>query len=366
MAQNLTAPDVAAIIGFAQRNMPYLFNRLTEKMDLRSKGFDVMTGVKNKVPMMKLSFGKGLKPATGNFVSKGNAIYSNRDLVVEEYQRDLQVYAKKYLRTYLDYLRGQGENAANATIPMKQQFNEGFIDQLAEEMALEVVYFGLGKAAFTAYNPANAYAVGNKIAFTANAGDSDNEEVRYYICLAAAAAGHTPETHPAKWEDISAKAICKGIGTYLAEAITNGDITPVVTGAVSNTNAYEACVDVYRDLDPQFKNSKLINMYISHDVYADLLDNVEDSVAKNFVLMDGLLTLPKSAGKVKIIPLSEMGTSQRIIATLPKNFVQGVDSESDLNDIDIQKINYKLHYMVQGVVGFQIADTDAISCNNVA
>lgn len=366
MAQKLTAPDITAIIGFAANNMPYLFNRLTNQMDLRSKGFDVITGVKNKVPMMKLSFGKGLKPATGNFVSKGNAVYSNRELVVEEYQRDLEVYAKKFLRTYLDYLRGQGENAANKTIPMKQYFNEAFIDQLADEMVLDVVYWGLGKTAFANFNPASAYAVGDKVAFTANAGDSDNEEVRYYICTAITTAGQTPETHTAKWEDISAKAICKGIGTHLAEAITAGYITPVATGAISNTNAYEACVDVYRDLDPQFRNAKLINMYMSHNTYDDLLDDVEDSVAKNFIMMDGLLTLPKSAGKVKIIPLTEMGTSQRIIATLPKNFAQGVDSENDANDIDIQKIDYKLHYMVQGVTGFQIADTDGVSCNNVA
>lgn len=365
MSQVLTGPDIAAIVGFAAKNKPYLFKQWVNALTLREWGFDVRTGIKSKEPLMKLSAGSGLKPRTGKFVSKGNMLYSNRDLIVEEFQRDLAIDPKKFRTTYLEALRGEGEGALNKNIPMQQLFNTVYMEKLAEEFVLSVIYQGLGKAAYTAYNAASTYAVGDRIAFTANSTNDDSSEVRYYVCTVITTAGQNPETHPAKWTDESARAVTKGIGAYLADAITAGDITPVTTGVTDATDTYEACVEVYRDLDPAYKMADEILLYVSHNKYEQLEDNIENTITKNFMVMDGLLTLPKTSKKCRIIAAPFMGESNRIIATLPRNFVFGTDLESDMNDIDVQKQGYALWYMTEGVAGLQIADTQAIACNDV-
>jgi hypothetical protein len=365
MSQVLTAPDIAAIVGFAAKNKPYLFKQWVNKLMLREHGFDVRTGVKNKEPLMKLSAGSGLKPRTGKFVSKGDMLYSNRDLIVEEFQRDLAIDPKKFRTTYLGHLRGEGEGALNKKIPMQQLFNTVYMEKLAEEFVLSVIYHGLGKAAYTAYNAGSTYAVGDRISFTANSTNDDSSELRYYVCTVITTAGQNPETHPAKWQDESARAVTKGIGSYLATAITAGEVTPVTTGSITSSNAYDSCIAVYRDLDPAYKAANEILLYVSHDVYDALQDDVENTITKNFMVQQGLLKLPKTADKCKILPCTFMGTSSRIIATLPNNFIFGTDLESDMSDIDIQKQGYGLWYMTEGVVGLQIADTDAIACNDV-
>lgn len=364
MSQVLTGPDITAIVGFAAKNKPYLFKQWVNALTLREWGFDVRTGVKNKEPLMKLSAGSGLKPRTGKFVSKGNLTYANRDLIVSEFQRDLEIDPKKFRTTYLAHLRGEGEGAMNKNIPMQQLFNTVYMEKLAEEFVLSVIYLGRGTAAYTAYVAANTYSIGDLISFTANSSNSDSSETRYYRAVASVSANQTPETHPAKWLDESARAVCKGIGGYLADAITASEITPVTTGVTDATDTYEACVDVYRDLDPAFNMAKEILLYVSPDKYFDLQDNIENDITKNFMIMQGLMKLPKSNDRCRIISAPFMAGSNRIIATLPGNFVFGTDLESDMSDIDVQKQGYKLWYMTEGVCGLQIADTQAIACND--
>lgn len=364
MSQVLTAPDISAILGFALKNKPYLFKKMVDKMTLAAWGFDVRTGVKNKEPLMKLSVGSGLKPRTGKFVSKGDAVYGNRELIVDEFQRDLEIDPKRFRTTLLGNYRGAGEGADNKAIPFPQLFNEVYMEALGAEMVSSVIYNGLGKSAYTAFNSGSTYSVGARISFNSNASNTDSSEVRYYVCVTNTSAGESPDTHPAKWQDESARAITQGIGKKLADAISGSLITPVTTGVTTSSNTYAACVAVYRDLDPVYKSTELINLYVSPTKYEQLQDNVETDITKNFMIQEGLLTLPKTDKRCKIIAAPFMAGSNRIIATPPGNFVFGTDLESDANTIDIQKQGYKLWYMTEGVVGLQIADTDAIACND--
>ena len=365
MSQVLTGPDIAAIVGFAAKNKPYLFAQWVNKLMLREWGFDVRTGVKNKEPLMKIAAGSGLKPRTGKFVSKGNVTYTNRDLVVSEFQRDLAIDPKKFRTTYLNYLRGAGEGAKNMNIPMQQLFNTVYMEKLAEEFVLSSVYLGLGTSAYTAYASGNIYSVGDRVSFTANSSNADSSEVRYYVATASVSTGQTPETHPAKWRDESARAVCKGIGAYLADAITATEITPVTTGVTDETDTYAACIEVYRDLDPAFNMAAEVLLYVSPDKYFQLQDNIENDITKNFMIMQGLMKLPKTNDRCRIISAPFMAGSNRIIATLPQNFVFGTDLESDIHHIRVQDQGAALWYMTEGVAGFQIADTQAIACNDV-
>lgn len=340
-----------------------LIKKLYNALNLEQEGILVMPNIKNTLILHKLLTKKGVKPYTGKFNAKGNDFgFEPRELKVEKAQRDWSIEPSKYLPTYMASLRGRGESANNMTIPFAQVMWEAALEELATELNTETVYHGVGKAAFAAYAAGTAYAVGALVKYT-----QDNE-LRYFRCVAATVAGQNPDTNPEKWEDAGARALNVGFGKIITDEIAEGDIVPVATGAVNNTNAYDKFTQIYRAHPEPVKagkHGKVITL-CSYTDYEALTDDYENKIKKNFDEIDGITYLAKTNRNNIIKPVSWLSGSRRLISTLPNNLVAGTDQMSDMNEIKVMEQMYHLEAGLTFMLGFQIADLAAMKVSDQA
>ena len=319
-------------------------------------------GLKSKVTLHKLIVKKGAKPYTGVFKSKdGDIKFEPRTLAVEKAQRDLSIEPSKYIGTFMEKNRGRGEGADNMAFPFSQVTWETVMEEVAHEIVTESVYWGEGKAAFAAYNPATAYAAGALMKYT------QDGELRYFRALAATTAGQNPDTHAAKWEWAGARAVCKGFKAILDEAETSGELPAsqiVSTGAITSANAYAQYLSVYRKMPEQMKQKGGVTILSSINSHEALLDDYETKVSKNFETINGITYLAKTDKKCIVKPVDWLSGSGKLIATAPGNFYMGTDQTSDMNTMKIIEQMYHLDAGLTFMIGFQIADLDVIVTND--
>lgn len=352
--------DVAAIVGDATANKPALIARFRLGMmkALQGKVYDSnCVGTKK---LAKIVVKKGAKPYTGNFVAKGDVTYKPRTVTPQMYQRDLLVHPNEFRGTIFEGERAKGSNASNKSIPYATLHNQAVVDQLVHELVRDVLYHGKKQSDFVAFDAGDTYAVGDLVTFT------QDSELRYWKCLATTSTGQSPETHPAKWEDVSASAICEGLGSKIAAAIVAGDIVPVTTGALTSTNAYDKAILVYRGLPEEVKAEPALYMFVSPNTKELIMDAYETAVKKNFAQTDNMDILPKTEGKVRIIADPSMIGSSRIICTTPNNIEVVSNGANPQNDIDVQPFDYKLKYMITGDIDINFRDAEAMSVNDQA
>jgi hypothetical protein len=352
-------PNISGLLAYVGTNEAKLMKRLLNKLAIENKAVMLDTGVKSKKNLHKIIVANGAKPYTGDFVAKSDLSYVPRTIEVEKAQRDLRIEPSLYRDTYFEFLRGNGENPKNMTIPFAQFTNEAIIDELAAEINNQSLYHGQGIAAFPLLDTGNAYAVGDYVSFT------QDGELRYWECIATATAGQTPTTHPAKWIWAGAKAICKGFGKMLAAEITASNITPVTTGATTASNAYANFIAVWRALPEVVKSTGgvILSNYTNFEY---LLDDYENKISKNFETLDGVTYLAKTDRKCIVQPWSAMAGSNRIIATAPKNLVVGTDDAADMSSIKTIEAMYHYDQGMSWVMGTQFRDLDALACNEQA
>lgn len=354
----MNSQDLSALQAYGGVNQGQIIKALYAMLALEAAGISVMPNLKSKHLLAKLLVGKGAKPYTGTFKSKADVNSDPRELAVEKAQRDLTIDPSQYLGTFLEKNRGRGENPNNPTIPFAEVLWQSVVESLAQEISLETVYFGEGKAAFVAYAAGDAYAVGDLVKYT------QDGELRYFRCLAITTAGQNPDTHPAKWEYAGGRALCKGFKAHLDAAETAGDITPVSTGALTSSNAYDQVIKVWRALPEPVKNGKGGVVYTSQDTYEKVVDQYESAVSKNFEHTNGVAVLPKTDGKAIIKPVNWLSGSSKIIASAHGNLWMGTDQSSDMNTIKVMEQMYTLDAGISFMIGFQIADLDVIRVND--
>jgi hypothetical protein len=161
-----------------------------------------------------------------------------------------------------------------------------------------------------------------------------------------------------------AEDICDGWGTIIAAEIVGGDIVEVATGAVTDANAvtkveqvYEACPIWMREKEEG------VDIWVSYSVF--------DKYKKHYRTLNAFAFKPDQRGfymldgvNAKMTPVSFMGTSQRIVATLPNNFVFGTDTER-LSNHPTPHLNL-LRNRILFPAGCQIKDLDALKVNDQA
>lgn len=355
MARN---PDITAIADYGGDFQQALFRRFYDEFSSSVSGIKVYPGVKNKLTLTKIVIGKGAKPYSGNFVSRSTDIsYEPRVLEVKDCQRDLQIEPKKYRPTWQAQRRGSGENAKNKTIPFAQFVWESVIVGLKDEVLHETIWHGVGTTGFVAFDAGDTYAVGDLITFT-----QDNE-LRYFRCIATTTAGQSPDTHAAKWEWAGARALCVGFGKLISDAITAGDLVTTVTGAVSSSNAYDKFTLMWRALPDAIRLAGGV-ILCSMDDYDALTDDYENKVSKNFETIDGITYLAKTNRKCVIMPCAWMAGTRRLIATAPDNLIMGTDDLNDMNVIETEPHIYTINAGITWVMGFQIRDFEAMAVSD--
>jgi hypothetical protein len=155
--------------------------------------------------------------------------------------------------------------------------------------------------------------------------------------------------------------ICDGWGTILAAGIIAGDTVEVATGAVTAANAVTKVEAVVDELPIFVKDQRYI-VYVSYGTAEKYATHYRTLNGFGFDRSQKVFPLDNRNGVLK--PVSWMGTSSRIIATLPKNFIFGTDLDR-LAMHPTPHLNL-LRNRIMFAAGCQIRDFDVLKCNDQA
>lgn len=368
----LSDADVSAITSYAAVNQKDLISTMVNGLDI-AQDVLVAPNIKNKIPMPKLKVGNGFRPYNGTqeFKVKG-LTYTDRFLEVKVGKRELQIDPEDYMTTYLAWVNSPGSAAAKKDIPFAQFMWEQVIKGMQREMNDETAYKGFDGSATADFNAGSTYTAASaaKVKF-ASATNNPNSVKDWYMCIADTSAGQSPDTHPAKWQNVTARAVVPGVESYILTEISGGGIAPVATGAITSTAgvAITAFKKLYRAFPVAYKNTGII-ISCSYTDFELLLDDLSDKykAVKDNVAAAGFLVLPDTNNKCIVKPATWLGTSRRLIAgpVMPgearhMNLYMGTDLLSDATQVSIKDTElWKINAGLKVRLGFQIQDVEAI------
>lgn len=353
------SPDISALAAYSGKYAKQLYRRLVTGMKVFND-ITPMFNVKHQVNLHKLTVNGGPMPYTGVEEYNSDDIQlSGQVITVEDWQRDISIEPKKYRTTYLGEERGRGEGANNMRIPFAQFTLETVADENASAINNQTVWNGIGKAGFTAFDPAATYSVGAYVAFNTGV------KVHYFRVVTATAAGESPATHPAKFTNVNALAICLGLGTKIRTLRTNNELAHVEPTGSLATDAYAKFKAVYRGVPEVIRANRKCYMYSSLSSFEALLDNFEGDISKYTDKDLKLVTLPTSNGNCILKPVSWMSGSDQLVCTPKENLIAATDLTSDLNSWRAIPKMYTVALGLTGVLGFGVQDPEAISTNDM-
>jgi hypothetical protein len=358
----MAAADVSALAAFPGEYEQKLFSTLINSMDIVND-ITLVPNVKKKLNLTKLRVKKGARPYSGTHEpDTGDLVYTPRVLEVKAGKRDLLIDPEEYRATWMASQVGSGSGASKKTIPFEQYVWAEVMKSLGAEINDDTAYNGLDLSALTvvAFNPASVYAVGDYITF--------GTPTKWYKCITITTAGQSPLTTPAKWLDVTARVITKGLGTILGEEITAGNMAPVATGAVTDgATSKTAFKKVFRAHSDGYKGAGLVT-FCSYTDFEFLLDGLSENT--KYTNPDGTavgkLYLPETGKKNLIMPVTWLNGSRRLWCTPKENLLMGTDLLSDMNDIKVVEDVYTLKTGIKFVIGFQIRDLAALKVGDQA
>jgi hypothetical protein len=370
----LSDADLSAITAFAATNQKPLIASLVNGLDI-AQDIMVHPGVKNKIPMPKLKVGNGFRPyAASEDYKVKNLTYTDRYLEVKVGKREILIDPEDYRQTYLIHANSPGSAAGKKDIPFAQFMWSEVIKGVQREINDETAYKGFDSSAVALYdNDPGVYAVGDYVKF-ASATNNPNAVLDYYRCQVITAINETPDTHPAKWLNVTARAVAPGIESYILAGITALEIAPVATGAITNVSgvAITAFKKLFRAWSAPYRNNGIIIScsYTDYDLLLDDLSEKYKSI-KDDASQNGYITLPETNRKCFVKPATWLGTSRRLISGPvfmeggnPKqmNLFLATDQLSDLNAINALT-QAKLWTILAGLkacIGFNYQDPEGI------
>ncbi|HMG92612.1 MAG TPA: hypothetical protein VK589_21290 [Chryseolinea sp.] len=358
----ITAADVSALAAFPGEYEQKLFSTLINSMDI-AKDITVIPNVKKKLNLTKLRVKKGARPYSGSHEpDTGDLIYTPRVLEVKVGKRDLLIDPEDYRSTWMASQVGAGSGASKKTIPFEQYVWSEVMKALGAEINDETAYFGLDLSALTVvpFDAGDTYTAGEFITF--------GSPTKWYKCVTNTSAAESPTTHPAKWSDVTAIVISKGLGTIIAEEIVATTLSVTATGAITDgATAKTAFKKIFRAQSAAYKKAGVI-VYCSYTDYEFLLDGLSENTKyiKEDASPSGNLFLPETGRKCEVVPATWMNGSRRLICTPKENLIMGTDLLSDMNDISVIEDVYTLKTGIKFVIGWQIRDLAALKVGDQA
>lgn len=367
----LSDADVSAITAFSATNQKALIASMINGLDITN---DIMVhpGVKNKIPMPKLKVGNGFRPYNAAAQYKQNGLkYTDRYLEVKVGTRELLIDPEDYRGTYLIHATSAGSDSSKKEIPFAQFMWEQVIKATQREINDETAYKGFDGSATADFNAGTVYNPGDRVRF-ATATNNPLAVKDWYECVTLTTAGQSPDTHAAKWLNVTARAVTIGIEKRILDGITASEIAPVATGAITNVAgvALTAHKKLYRSWSPAYKNNGII-ISCSYTDYELLLDDLGDKYKsyKDDASGKGYLVLPETEKKCIVKPATWLGTSRRLVSgpvffdgQNPKqmNLMMGTDLLNDLNQVKTLEKEWTLWAGIKGLIGFNYQDSEAI------
>lgn len=372
----LNAVDVSAVTAYADEHKRDIIATIINGLDV-AKEVMVIPNVKNKVALTKLVVGNGFRPysATTEFKA-GQLKFSDRYLETLTGKRELLLDIRYYKTKHLAWRTSPGNRASKTFNDM--DFAPFVWDQVVKglhrEINDETAYFGFDKSLATAYSGAATYANLAYITFT------QNSVLEYFQNTSGSTttAGQSPDTHPGKWTNVTARAVVPGFKYHIDAAIAAG-FAPTTTGAITDgTTAVAAFKELYRDFIPAIKQWGVI-VHCSYTDSEFLMDGLESNITKyttpevSDLIKMGMIPIPGTNYKGWAKPATWLGSSRRLIAepmvpgtAMGMNLVMGTDLLSDSNDIKTKENLWTTEAGILVDLGFQIQDLDALRLGDQA
>lgn len=373
-----TSVDVSALTPYAGQNEKSLLwtmvNSMSAAMDLI-----VRPNIKNKLRIGKLNVSNGTRPfsSTEEF-GTGDLAYTDRFLDVSAGKREMLIDVEQYSQEYLSEFLMAG-SAANKSKTEQIPFAAWTFDKIMKAVGAEInnktTWSGFDKNDAVPFDAGDAYAVGDYVTFTVSG------RTEWFKCLTITVAGESPATTPAKWQNVTAEAITKGIGTILAEEIAGGGLTVTTTSAISSgALAISEMKKMFRAMPIAYRDGGVIIncSFTDFDFLVDGIDDIAkyaeyDRTATEARINIKYLYLPGSMRKCIVKPAT-WNTSRRLVAG-PLAMVNGearnaalllgTDLLSDFNGVSLKESNlWDLKVGLKFRLGFQVANLEEIKVSS--
>jgi hypothetical protein len=352
------ATNVAAIAKFggqyAKKLITEVINSLDVVKDLKTDRVIDLNG--KLLPSIQINPGaQPLNPYVEDNPGSGRTL-SGRMLMVKDCMKIIHMIPDEFRSSFMSAMLEPGAKQ----VPMAEWIWKAEMEKLGQEIN-DNFYNQIYKADAPYFNPSSTYTANTSyVKFGALE--------RIYKCISNTSPGESPLTHPAKWEDVTHLSQYDGPAKIIADEITAGNISPVLTGAITSANAYTKVHDVYNAMTTAHKNAGGV-IRVSYDVFQKFLEH-EKTLYPNALdqnMGDGKKYIYGSARKWEIKPATWMGNSQRIIVDMKgENLCVG----TNLAGIPgLSKTIETLHgfkSVAKWTFGFQIADLSVFYCNNQA
>lgn len=264
--------------------------------------FDLQLGITNQRPMPNLTVGELSKPfADGSFDPNADTLaFDARILTVEHAKADLLIKPYELYNTWLGLSKTPGFDPKE--LPFEKFILDTIAKKIRDEVHLQMIYNGVK------------------------------------------AAGTTPVD------------VMDGFLKLVADEITATNLTPVVTGAITVSNAVDSVEAMYDQLGSAYK--KMGGVFRMSDTLSNLYKrNYRNAYGAN-TNYDEFDRMKVDGTNWVIEPDYGMEGSGRIIATPKDNFTLGMDLESDISDMEIQIFERSLKILTDYSIGAQFKEVN--------
>lgn len=294
-------PDLSALSSSFLKFGGKVFAKNVNDFDAKMKGILVMKKVGQPVALPKISAQGNPRPYSATDHTTGNGVaFTDRILTVYQSKWDFDVDPEKYRNTYLN------DGSDNP-------FYKHVLDQISKEYLASI-----------------------------------NDNTAYLGSYNAAGT--------------TAAAIATGWGTIIAAEITATNLTPVTTAAHTTSNAV-ANAEAVVEAAPVWMKKKGMIVFCSFGFFEKYKKNYRASYGYSFnANAQGSFMLDNI--NAELVPVSWMGTSSRLIATVENNLVMGTDLDTVAFPSSVRRNILEVRALMP--IGFQIADLDAIVVNDLA
>lgn len=153
-----------------------------------------------------------------------------------------------------------------------------------------------------------------------------------------------------------------GYLTLIKDAITATDITPVVTGAITSSNAVDKFRLMWAEVDQAYKRAGM-DIFCDYTIYDNYrihykekfgANPVETPVINNADYTLAGLRYELGGGNTYIIPIAGMEGSGRVVITPRSNLHYGFDALSDWENFNFEQDHRNLDFWLDFRMGAQI------------
>lgn len=273
----------------------------------------VREGLKGRETLTRLKVATGKAVAwKSDFVAASNAVaFSPRHLDVVAIKRDLSFTPQEFEASYLGAFRQQGQ-AAGMNLPFEAFIMQAILDGHAEELA-SAMWQGV------------------------------------------AAGSITPGTTP--------MAQCfDGFLQIITDEIAGGGIpgSAVVAtpgGAVTQATVVDLVESMWMALGAAYKDME-VDVYLSWENFQLYQQGYREQYGFNFTNTGEARRSLDFSMRANLIPMPEMGTSDRILMTPRRNLNVGYDDLNDTNVFQFEQSKRQMDFWMDFKVGVQIAQID--------